>query len=116
MKITFDQSLPSDKKYQYSYENRDQYPTQIKHLLEIEGIKGIFHVSDFMAIERTAKGDWATILQKVKAVFGDQNSASLQEKKVRNKLILLVRFRFMSRNLKGSLCRLSLSKGMKKSA
>ena len=50
----------------------------IKRILSIEGVKGVYHVADFLAVERNAKFDWQGILQQVREAFG-QETEGLQE-------------------------------------
>lgn len=50
----------------------------IKRILTIEGVKGVYHVADFLAVERNAKFDWQGILQQVREAFG-QETEGLQE-------------------------------------
>ncbi|QBZ25192.1 PBS lyase HEAT-like repeat domain protein [Bacillus cereus] len=45
---------------------------QVQEILKIEGIKGVYHVADFLAVERNAKYDWKVLLQQVRAVFGEE--------------------------------------------
>ncbi len=40
--------------------------------MKIEGIKGVYHVADFLAVERNAKYDWKVLLQQVRTVFGEE--------------------------------------------
>ncbi len=45
-------------------------------MLEVPGVKGVFHVVDFIAVERIASVDWQSILSKVREIFGNASSAS----------------------------------------
>ncbi|HEY2421901.1 MAG TPA: virulence factor, partial [Neobacillus sp.] len=36
------------------------------------GIKGVYHVADFLAVERNAKYDWKELLSKVRKAFGEK--------------------------------------------
>ncbi len=49
----------------------NEAPPQLKEILEIEGVKGVYHVLDFIAVERSGRYDWKDILPKVRAVFGE---------------------------------------------
>jgi hypothetical protein len=40
--------------------------------MSIEGVKGVYHVADFLAVDRHPKTDWQTILPEVKKVFGEE--------------------------------------------
>jgi hypothetical protein len=45
-------------------------PPLINRLLEIPGVKGVFHASDFLAVDRKGNSDWAAILDGVREAFG----------------------------------------------
>ncbi len=74
MKINLDQELPIGKSNNYKKEQAEQAPSLIKELLEIEGVKGVYHVADFLAIERNSKHDWKDILIAVRQVFGEESN------------------------------------------
>jgi hypothetical protein len=79
MKIILDQELPSGKSNNYKMENLDQAPTTIKSILGIEGIKGVYHVADFLAVERVAKYDWKQLLTQVRVLFGEDVTSEKTE-------------------------------------
>jgi len=72
MKVLLDEELPFGTSYNYKPAQAAHAPAIIQQLLQIEGVKGIYHVADFLAIERHAKYDWKPILTKVREVFGEQ--------------------------------------------
>lgn len=72
MKIILDQKLPEGKRYNFTKENIDQAPDQIKPLLLVDGIKSIFQVADFLAVERNPRYDWQPLLHQVRAIFGEK--------------------------------------------
>ena len=74
MKINLDQELPTGKSNNYKKEQAEQAPPFIKELLEIEGVKGVYHVADFLAIERNPKHDWKDILISVRQAFGEESN------------------------------------------
>ncbi|AIC94551.1 MULTISPECIES: conserved virulence factor C family protein [Shouchella] len=67
----------------YSEKNKDQAPSFIQAILAVEGIKAVYHVGDFLAVDRFPKADWKVVLPEIRALFGeasDQNQeASVQE-------------------------------------
>ncbi|MFZ4452336.1 conserved virulence factor C family protein [Salibacterium aidingense] len=71
MKLIMDESLPSGKSNNYTAENVEEAPEFIKSILQIDGITGIYHVSDFMALERHPKSEWEGLLAQVRALFGE---------------------------------------------
>ncbi|GGE59094.1 conserved virulence factor C family protein [Priestia taiwanensis] len=71
MKIILDEELPASARNNYTNENAEDAPKEIQQLLQILGVKGVYHVADFLAVERNAKYDWKTILQEARAIFGE---------------------------------------------
>ncbi|HDX9640571.1 TPA: conserved virulence factor C family protein [Bacillus mobilis] len=72
MKVILNEVLPAGARNNYTNENKEQAPMQVQEILKIEGIKGVYHVADFLAVERNAKFDWKVLLQQVRAVFGEE--------------------------------------------
>lgn len=71
MKIILDQELPMGKSHNYKKETTADAPVIIQNILQIEGIKGVYHVADFLAVERNAKYDWKDLLPQVRNAFGE---------------------------------------------
>ena len=76
MKINLDQELPMGKSHNYKKEQQEGAPSIIQKILAIEGIKGVYHVADFIAVERNAKYDWKDLLAKVREAFGEEPGGS----------------------------------------
>ncbi|KXH81805.1 virulence factor [Sporosarcina sp. HYO08] len=74
MKILLDTELPQGVGKNYKKEDAETAPHPIADLLNIHGIKGIYHVMDFMAVERIGNVPWETILAEVRAVFNDEET------------------------------------------
>ncbi|PFO02490.1 virulence factor [Bacillus sp. AFS076308] len=72
MKINLDQELPMGKSHNYKKETSSDAPPIIQAILQIEGIKGVYHVADFLAVERNAKYDWKELLPQVRQAFGEK--------------------------------------------
>lgn len=72
MKINLDKELPMGKSNNYKKGSGAGAPDVIVKILEIEGVKGVYHVADFLAVERNAKYDWKTILPEVRKAFGQE--------------------------------------------
>ncbi|MFS0635545.1 conserved virulence factor C family protein [Mesobacillus foraminis] len=70
MKINLDEELPMGKSNNYKKEAREGAPEVVQRILEIEGVKGVYHVADFLAVERNARYDWKAILPEVRTAFG----------------------------------------------
>ncbi|MBU8916157.1 conserved virulence factor C family protein [Bacillus sp. FJAT-29953] len=71
MKILLDHELPMGKSHNYKKETALDAPPAIQAVLQIDGIKGVYHVADFLAVERNAKYDWKELLPKVRHAFGE---------------------------------------------
>lgn len=80
MKINLDTELPMGKANNYKKDKIDGAPDVIKEILKNSGVKGVYHVADFLAVERNAKFDWQEILVTVRKAFGEES----EEKKVDN--------------------------------
>ena len=76
MKVILHEELPAGRRNNYTKDNASQAPETVQHILQIEGVKGVYHVADFLAVERNAKYDWKSILQKVRTVFGEEGAAA----------------------------------------
>ncbi|RKP53159.1 virulence factor [Cohnella endophytica] len=79
MKLNVDAKL--DPGIQFNYGGKDSrsgaIPPLIAKLLEVPGVKSIFHTSDFLALDRRGNSDWAAILDGVREAFGIASGGSL---------------------------------------
>ncbi|WP_338469648.1 conserved virulence factor C family protein [Niallia sp. XMNu-256] len=83
MKINLNEELPMGKSHNYKKESKEGAPEVIQKVLEIEGVKGVYHVADFLAVERNAKFDWREILPLVRKAFGqDEGEESGKGQKI----------------------------------
>lgn len=80
MKLNMDTSLAVGEKYTYLKSDAGQAPEHIKQILAIEGVKSIYQVADFIAIDRYPNADWKPILAQVHTIFGNSNIAEHLEK------------------------------------
>ncbi|TGB01938.1 conserved virulence factor C family protein [Halobacillus salinus] len=81
MKINLKESLPEGETHNYKKDDdHSSSPEFVQQLFAIEGVKGLYHVLDFIALERNARVPWESILPEVRKVFGsgegEQPSAS----------------------------------------
>lgn len=74
MKVILDEELPFGKSFNYTKENMQDATKEIQQILSIEGVKGVYHVADFLAVERNAKYKWESILSDVRQALGDNDS------------------------------------------
>lgn len=80
MKVVIDTELPFGKSHNYKKDNMNGAPKEIQEIFQIEGVKGVYHVADFLAVERNAKFSWESILASVENVFGAKNEEEAVEK------------------------------------
>lgn len=78
MKIVIDQDLPFGKAFNYTKENVADASADIQAIFAVEGVKGIYHVSNFLAVERNAKFAWENILADIRVALGEQVGATDQ--------------------------------------
>lgn len=71
MKVVVDKELPFGKSFNYTKENMSDAPSEIQAILNIEGVKGVYRVADFLAVERNAKYQWENILSQVRNALGE---------------------------------------------
>jgi hypothetical protein len=76
MKLNMNESLPQGVRVTYTRENMSKAPEFMRQLLAIPGVKSIYHAADFIALDRTPKGDWQLILAEARKVFGESPSSS----------------------------------------
>ncbi len=82
MKVILNEELPMGKSNNYKKETSAGAPKVIQDILTIEGVKGVYHVADFLAVERNAKYDWKEILPKVRLAFGEEAEIVEQEETI----------------------------------
>ncbi|NQX70003.1 virulence factor [Paenibacillus alba] len=71
MKLNMDESLPAGIRKTYTKTNHADAPDSIRQLLEVQGVISVFHAADFIAADRTSKGDWQFILARAREIFGE---------------------------------------------
>ncbi|RTR31120.1 virulence factor [Robertmurraya yapensis] len=82
MKINLDEELPMGKSSNYKKETMEDAPKVVQDILNIDGIKGVYHVADFLAVERNAKYDWKDLLPQVRKAFGEDGEAGALQNSV----------------------------------
>ncbi len=72
MKINLSEELPAGATRQYKLEtDLTNAPAYIQKLMAVPGVKGLYHVMDFIALERNAKYAWEDILPGAREAFGE---------------------------------------------
>lgn len=73
MKINVNETLPDGQTENYkSTDNLESAPDYIKKLFAINGVKGLYRVIDFIALERNPRVSWEEILPEVRKVLGSE--------------------------------------------
>ncbi|MFC4024819.1 conserved virulence factor C family protein [Oceanobacillus longus] len=73
MKINVNEELSSGENYNFNEkDNLENAPYYVKQLFEIEGVKNIYRVVDFIALARNPKTPWEELLPKVRDVIGTE--------------------------------------------
>jgi HEAT repeat protein len=70
MKINLDETLPKGVKMTYTKAKSAEAPPLFRKLLDIPGVTAVFHTADFIAVDRTPKGDWQAILAEIGRILG----------------------------------------------
>ncbi|TSB46969.1 conserved virulence factor C family protein [Alkalicoccobacillus porphyridii] len=79
MKLIVSEHIKGGSRNTYQASNSAEAPAFIQELFSIEGVKSVYHVADFLAIDRHPKVDWKVILPKVREVFGEGSEESVDE-------------------------------------
>lgn len=69
--LSFKKEDRSSKTYT---EVSDQNPEFINRILQLKGVKSIFHVMDFIAVDKLPKADWDTLLKEVTAAISGSDN------------------------------------------
>ena len=73
MKLQLDEVLDSGIRKTYTLENMRSAPPWIAQILEIDGVRSVFHTADFIAIDRRGGADWGNILAEIQQQFQQQD-------------------------------------------
>lgn len=76
MKIVVDQELAFGTTFNYKPDQLQDAPEIIQALFALEGVKGIYHVSDFMAVEKHPKANWEVLIPQIEQAFGKETTSS----------------------------------------
>ena len=79
MKIVLDTELPTGTSYNYKKVDAETAPHPMSDLLNIKGVRGIYHVMNFMAVERVGNVAWESILADIQAVINEESGETNTE-------------------------------------
>lgn len=69
MKLNMDQSLPEGEKHSYTPDRQEGAPAYLRAVLAVPGVRSVYQVADFIALERRPQADWQQILAEVRRVL-----------------------------------------------
>ncbi|AOV07681.1 NifU N-terminal domain-containing protein [Sporosarcina ureilytica] len=72
MRIVFDTELPAGTSYNYKKSDADNAIEPAASLLKVNGVEGIYHVMNFMAVERSGDVDWDVIIPEIEKAIDNQ--------------------------------------------
>lgn len=71
LKVNINETLADGIFENYTKKDVDtKLPTYAEKLFAIDGVKGLYRVTNFITVERDPKTDWEVIVPKIKEVFG----------------------------------------------
>lgn len=68
MKITLNESREDMKSNTYT-ETQEGQPEFINALFDIDGVKSIFYVMDFISVDKEDQADWNTLIPQIEDKF-----------------------------------------------
>lgn len=69
MKLNLDETLPRGRRLTYTVKELEQTPEPYRSLLSIQGVRSLFHTTDFIALDRKPGADWAAILAEARTIL-----------------------------------------------
>lgn len=69
MKLMMDQALPPGSTYHFTAENAIGAPPHLVRMLAVPGVRSVYQVADFIALERSPRADWQSVLSGVRAAL-----------------------------------------------
>ncbi|MBH0157989.1 conserved virulence factor C family protein [Fictibacillus sp. 5RED26] len=106
MKINLTETLPGSERYNYKKDEAENAPEFIQKILKVDGVKSIYHVADFIALERNPRAKWEDVLAGVRSVFGQEeeldtsDQQTQQEDEIKEITVLVQMFRGLPMQIK----------------
>ncbi|MBH0159608.1 MULTISPECIES: conserved virulence factor C family protein [Fictibacillus] len=106
MKINLTETLPGSERYNYKKDEAENAPEFIQEILKVDGVKSIYHVADFIALERNPRAKWEDVLAGVRSVFGQEeeldtsDQQAQQEDEIKEITVLVQMFRGLPMQIK----------------
>lgn len=77
MKLNLDEALPAGTSLFYTTENAGAAPTYVRSILAVDGVRSVYQVADFMAVERAPAANWQQVLAGVGRVLDVESEAAV---------------------------------------
>lgn len=65
MRVVFDTELEGMKSFNYKKSDAETAQEPAASILKIDGIEGIYHVMNFMAVEKSGDVEWETLIPAI---------------------------------------------------
>lgn len=72
MRVVFDAELEGMKSFNYKKGDASTAQEPAASILKLDGIEGIYHVMNFMAVEKSEAADWEVLIPEIKKVVENQ--------------------------------------------
>lgn len=81
MKLVVSELLPMSESHAYNKEKSEEAPPFLQKILNVDGVKSLYRVADFISLERVPQVEWEDLLPKVRAVFSNQEETGAEAEK-----------------------------------
>jgi len=78
MKLNLAESLPKGESRTYTAADQSACPDYIARLLEVPGVKSLFQMGDFIAVQRHPSASWQPLLAAARRAFGAEGAEHAQ--------------------------------------
>ncbi len=68
MRVVFDTELPAGESFNYKKADTEKAQEPAASILKLEGIEGIYHVMNFMAVEKSGDIEWEVLIPEIEKV------------------------------------------------
>ncbi|SFT03411.1 conserved virulence factor C family protein [Paenibacillus sp. BC26] len=79
MKLNVNEKLPAGQRFSLALSDADGAVEPLRSLLRIEGVRGLFRTTDFIALDRKPGADWERILAEARRILQSGDEAGSAE-------------------------------------
>lgn len=69
VRVKLDTELPTGESYNYKKADAATASEPMASLLNVNGVQGIYHVMDFMAVEKSGDVEWDDIIADIESIM-----------------------------------------------